>query len=366
MIILTEDKKNLLASQSHILATGGPGSGKTTIALMKAGKIVSDNFLKPAQCILFLSFARATVARVAEQAIGIIEKKDQDKIEINTYHGFAWKLIRSYGFLLSRKPIRLLPPSDAASRLSKIDSKNKLEIEKEKQRLFTEEGFLHFDLFASKSGEILSGSSKIRTIISDSYPIIILDEFQDTNTAEWAMIQLLGEKSTLIALADLEQRIYDFRGASPSRIKNFCEKYSPEIFDFGLENHRSPSTDIVTFGNDLLTGKNKGKQYNDVVIERYTFSRDHMPIKSRVISVMNQLKKQDKEDWTLQIQCYVHFGTLEGARWFAVTAYKTHDLRRTNEDKRKTVKMALLHPKGVEMSNSKVAEDVSVSCWSNS
>ena len=63
------------------------------------------------------------------------------------------------------------------------------------------------------------------------------------------------------------------------------------------------------------------------------------------------------------IQCCVHFGTLEDAQWFAITANKTHGLRRTNEDKRKAVKMALLHQKSrdEEMSDRTIAEVVGVS-----
>lgn len=95
MFELTDDRSSFLNCDGHALVLGGPGSGKTTIALMKAGKLVAENFLKRSQHVLFLSFARATVARVAEQAIGIIRHEDKDRIEINTYHGFFWKLIRS-------------------------------------------------------------------------------------------------------------------------------------------------------------------------------------------------------------------------------------------------------------------------------
>jgi len=49
--------------------------------------------------------------------------------------------------------------------------------------------------------------------MSISYPYIIVDEFQDTDQHEWKLVKLLGEKSNIIALADLEQRIYEFRGA---------------------------------------------------------------------------------------------------------------------------------------------------------
>ena len=62
------------------------------------------------------------------------------------------------------------------------------------------------------------------------------------------------------------------------------------------------------------------------------------------------------------IKCRVHFGTLEDAQWFAITANKTHGLRRTNDDKRKAVKMALRHHKSRDenMSDRAIAEAVGV------
>ena len=68
MVDLTETQKEILQAAGHQLVTGGPGSGKTTISILKAAKIAREE-LKPGQRILFLSFARATVSRVLE-AIG--------------------------------------------------------------------------------------------------------------------------------------------------------------------------------------------------------------------------------------------------------------------------------------------------------
>jgi DNA helicase-2/ATP-dependent DNA helicase PcrA len=108
------------------------------------------------------------------------------------------------------------------------------------------------------------------------------------------MIELLGKQSTLFALADLEQRIYEFRGADPKRIEIFCNSFSPKIFDFGTDNYRSTSTDIVKFGNDLLSGKQKGHQYNDVQVIRYPFRREgHFRLKSEVFKALNRIEKTD-------------------------------------------------------------------------
>ena len=115
---------------------------------------------------------------------------------------------------------------------------------------------IHFDLFAKKCCELLTKSNVLLKIFTYAYPIIILDEFQDTNDDEWNLIKILCKHSDLIALADPDQRIYDFRGADPARIQQFTETTSPEIFNFGIENNRSSGTDIVEYGNDILTGTN--------------------------------------------------------------------------------------------------------------
>ena len=297
---LSKNKQHFLEVEGHLLATGGPGSGKTTIALMKAQRHVIENRLRKGQRVLFLSFARATIARIAEQAIGIISKVHRERVEINTYHGFMWNLIRSYGFLLHSQNIQLLTPSNAASRLSSVAKASKAVKEQEKLRLLREEALLHFDLFASKAYELLSGCSKLRKIISSSYPFIILDEFQDTDAEQWSLIQLLGEDSVLLALADLDQRIYDFRGASPYRVKEFIDKFNPIRFDFDDENHRNGTTEIAVFGNDLLLGRHRGKQYNGVIVEQYPFSYNHIELKKRVISEKSRLQK-NAEKWTLAI-----------------------------------------------------------------
>lgn len=61
-----------------------------------------------------------------------------------------------------------------------------------------------------------------------------------------------------------------------------------------------------------------------------------------------------------KLDCEVRKGTLEDARWYSYAANQTHGLRRTNPDKQKAVKAALLHPNGVKMSDRQIAEHVGV------
>lgn len=272
MITLHEDSKRqaILNSKNHLLIMGGPGSGKTTIALFKAKQIVDLGILKDGQKVLFLSFARATISRVEEQAGNLISSRTKSQMEINTYHGFIWNIIKCHGYLLTKHPVKLLPPHETSKYLLGVE---KDQVKDSLSNLFYEKGLIYFDLFSQLCMQLLTQSCAIKSIISRMYPIIILDEFQDTNSDGGELIKLLGQECRLIALADPNQRIYDFRGADPKRITQLIEVFSPDLFDFGDENNRSNGTDIAQFGNDLLSNSNRGKRYQNVSIKTYAFRK---------------------------------------------------------------------------------------------
>ncbi|WP_225446301.1 UvrD-helicase domain-containing protein [Paenibacillus rhizovicinus] len=101
---------------------------------------------------------------------------------------FIWSLIRSHGYLINkRRIIKLLTPHEAASRLANFSGDR----EGEKKRLFEEEGILHFDLFAKYGTQLLTESQALSKVISNAYPVIILDEFQDTNLTNGSLSKQL-------------------------------------------------------------------------------------------------------------------------------------------------------------------------------
>jgi DNA helicase-2/ATP-dependent DNA helicase PcrA len=288
---LSEQQLGIMAAAGHLLVIGGPGSGKTTVSILKAAQIAKDELL-PGQKILFLSFARATISRVME---AIEEEQDiaraqKQRIDVDTYHAFFWRILKTHGYLLGLpRDISILIPAGEAIALSAIRSQFSVgrkstltEAEKEAQklqrkaaeaaerlRLALEEGRICFDLFARYVGSILHGSDRIRRIIATMYPVIILDEFQDTNHGQWHAVQALGQYSRLLALADPEQRIYDWIGADPERLNHFKAAFQPSEFDLQGANHRSAGTDIALLGNHVLTGRFKEGEYSGVDIEVY-------------------------------------------------------------------------------------------------
>lgn len=319
MVDLTEAQKEVLKADGHQLVVGGPGCGKTTVSILKAAKIAREK-LRPGQHILFLSFARATVSRVFE-AIDeerSVTKDEKKRIEVDTYHSFFWRILKAHGYLVGfpRRMTILTPPNEAIalsairsgfkapSKLSDEEKTQKAALEiAERARLATEEGKVCFDLFAERVAILLHGSAKVRDLVSTMYPYIILDEFQDTSAEQWRAVKAIGKSSTLVALADPEQRIFDFIGADPERLDHFKNEFKPSIHDLAGENHRSKGTDIALFGNHLLTGKFRQEPYHGIDYEGFV-SNPNQAFASLVTQVLKARKRlidAGRRDWSLAI-----------------------------------------------------------------
>lgn len=319
MVELTDAQKDVLQADGHQLVTGGPGSGKTTVSILKAAKIAREA-LRPEQHILFLSFARATVSRVLEaiDEESQITREERRQIEVDTYHSFFWRVLKTHGYLVGfpRRMTILTPPNEAIAlsavrsgykAASKLSDEEKAEKhareEAERIRLATEEGRICFDLFAERVATLLHGSQKVRALISTMCPFIILDEFQDTSAEQWRVVQALGLNSTLIALADPEQRIFDFIGADPERLDHFKAAFNPSVHDLAGDNHRSKGTDIAMFGNDILAGKFRQANYQGIGCELFESNPNqaYATLVTQVLQARGRLVASGKRDWSLAI-----------------------------------------------------------------
>lgn len=296
VLVLCDQRRRLLETGGSILVRGGAGSGKTTIALAKACADLVAGRLGNTGKALFLSFARATVARVAEQATATIPRDQLARIEINTYHGFAWTILKSHAYLLcARLGVSLLLPAQARGRLAGLGGEARATRQRE---LFDQEGLIAFDLFPTLLTELFARVPLLAQAYARAYPLIIVDEFQDTNTAEWQMVAQLGQHSRLIALGDPKQRIYDFKGADPRRFDEFIEAFRPTQFDFLSENRRSPGTQITDFADDMIDGVFNSSTYTGVSISRYG-GQSLRPLKQEILRAVGRLRRAD--DWSLAV-----------------------------------------------------------------
>jgi DNA helicase II / ATP-dependent DNA helicase PcrA len=260
-------RDSVLTCEGHALVTGGPGSGKTTIALRKAVKRIQQG-MAPGQSALFLSFSRAAVARILDAAKLEAKGAERDQLSIQTFHSFFWDILKAHAYLLGApRRLSILLPQDEKALSGGIDDEDDgwdaWLVERE--RLFREDGRIAFDLFAPNATRLLATSSHLLSSLARRHPIIIVDEAQDTGQFAWHCIELLAPHAQIICLADLEQQIFDYLpGVGPERIAAIRGALNPLEVDLGTQNHRSPDSEILTFANDILAGQARGAPYKGV------------------------------------------------------------------------------------------------------
>ena len=266
-------RASIVACKRHALVLGGPGSGKTTVALRKALARIRDG-LKPGQTVLFLSFSRAAVTRVLDAAKLEVPKKDLSLLSVQTFHAFFWSLLKTHGYLLGApRKLSILLPQDEKAVSGGLDEDDDgwNDWITERERLFREEGRVAFDLFAPNTAELLSRCAHLPPLVGAASPLIIVDEAQDTSTFSWRCVELLAPHAQILCLADLEQQIYDFLpGVGPERVAEIRKTLDPFEVDLGGDNGRSPDTEILVFANDILTARPRGAPYKGVQLIRYT------------------------------------------------------------------------------------------------
>lgn len=248
--VLGEQARETIEARPPMLILGGPGSGKTTLSILKTKRSIPS--LQPGQQVLFLSFSRAAVQQVLTRCKDALTPDERRRIDVKTYHAFAMEILLGHGRLLTGNPPRIYFPGPEKMARSRFDG----DWEEERHRLAETNGQYTFDLFAEYASSLLTRCTSVRDLISDRYPIVILDEFQDTDDAQWGLVQALAPACDLIALADPDQRIFDYDPrVDPERLNQFRSTFEPAEFDLGEENHRSPDAHVLNFADAVLRNR---------------------------------------------------------------------------------------------------------------
>ncbi len=249
-IEMDDKRRAILDSTGHLLIEGGPGCGKTTIALLKALNAIET--LDEGQRVLFLSFSRAAVRQITDRMQGLLTRSVRARLEVRTFHAFFLELVRSHGRLLVGHPCEFITPDRGREMHADFDG-DKEAWEAEYRRMAVEEGRYVFEMLAAGAAQLLEGSRAVRDLYSSTYPVVIVDEFQDTSTDQWQAVKALCRRSTVICLADPDQRIFGhLPGVDEERIDHAVAHLQPSCFDLSADNHRSPESGLLSYANAVL------------------------------------------------------------------------------------------------------------------
>ena len=113
-------------------------------------------------------------------------------------------------------------------------------------------GLYDFDDMIQEAVRVLKEDDGFRATLSERYQFIMLDEFQDTNPAQFMIIKQLTdyEKPLIMAVGDDDQAIYEFQGALSTNLTDFQKHYAAEVIPL-VENYRSTG-EILDFSRKII------------------------------------------------------------------------------------------------------------------
>ena len=212
----------VVKSDDKILVLGRSGTGKTTTALWSARTYLESSDEKPAPRVLFLTFSRTAVSQIMTRSPGVLAGF-ADRIEILTFHGLAYRLLKGFGRYAGY---------GAAAPPIQSETHNRL--------LGQDRSLLRYKDLIPGALAILEGSSRVRQLLASRWGLVICDEAQDTGTEQWQLLRMLASRKVLL-LGDPNQMIYTFiKGVSPERFREL-EDWADRLIQLDPRSHRDPS-----------------------------------------------------------------------------------------------------------------------------
>lgn len=250
------------------MVVAGPGTGKTRTAIEVARRKVSLLAEVARRHILFLSFSNAAIERLAATAGVQFSIEEKKRLRFMTYHSCAATVLRHYGRFVGLPPtIRVADKLE--ERLLCIEAGWTADDEASKKGLrevARTEGLLTFDMLIPLADKLLRSSAAIRAVVARHYPLIVVDEFQDTSEPQWRFLQALGCDSQVIAFGDPNQIIYaGMHAATERRMREFESWKRVAATPFSSANFRCADGGILGFADCLLNGKPFGRPKADNV-----------------------------------------------------------------------------------------------------
>lgn len=290
----SEQMKAVNHINGPMLVLAGAGSGKTKVLTNRIAGLI-ENGISPLN-ILAITFTNKAAKEMKERVIRLIGAEAYN-IQISTFHSLGLKILKeNYNLLGYERNFTIIDSDDVLTIIKKImkdlnmskdyynarEIKNKISSAKNEMMGLGEFSKVEFDhkvveVYRQYLKKLKNGNSvdfddllilpiklfkiypNILEQYQDRYKYILIDEYQDTNEAQYIFSKLLSAKyRNIFVVGDNDQAIYAFRGANYKNILNF-EKDYPEAKTILLEeNYRSTKT-ILDAANSVIKNNKERK-----------------------------------------------------------------------------------------------------------
>jgi DNA helicase II / ATP-dependent DNA helicase PcrA len=303
----SEQYRVVTEGDGHCLVLAGAGSGKTRTITYRVAYLL-DKGVAPNE-ILLVTFTNKA-AREMVKRVGALTEIDKKLPWAGTFHHICYRLMKKYGTLLgyknnftildsgdSKDLIKLCVKEESVPQTAKkFPSANVLlslisysrnamstieDIIEEKHpqwldfkdditriaiayaRRKKEANAMDFDDLLVNVCLLLAKSEKVRTLLSQQFKYVLVDEYQDTNKIQASIVRYFASAhKNLLVVGDDAQSIYSFRAAEIKNILDFTKMFDDAKI-FKLETNYRSTPEILNVANDVIS--NNKKQYEKVL-----------------------------------------------------------------------------------------------------
>lgn len=294
-----QQRQGVLTTEGPVLLLAGAGSGKTRVLTHRVAYLIEEKNVNPYN-ILAITFTNKAAAEMRERVdrlVGI----DANGAMIMTFHAACIRILRRYierigymnGFTIydtddqktimrqvlkkldldpkmykdksvlsqiSHAKDELISPDEFELAAGSDYHKRKIaEAYREYQKQLKSNNALDFDDIICKTVELFGSCPEVLDYYSERFRYIMVDEYQDTNTAQFKLISLLASRfRNLCVVGDDDQSIYKFRGANVKNILNF-ESVFPEAVVIKLEQNYRSTQNILDAANAVIKNNSERK-----------------------------------------------------------------------------------------------------------
>ena len=291
-------KEAVLTTEGPLLILAGAGSGKTRVITNRVAYLIGQKGVSPYE-ILAITFTNKAAAEMKERILDQIGEEGAGAW-ISTFHSACLRILRMYGYLIGYDDnLTIYDRDDSISVIKRICKDLDIDTKRFKEKSFlgsisackdelisaNSYESMASDLYEKKTAQVYTAYEKelkknnavdfddliVKTVdlfkkepeillrFQERFRYISVDEYQDTNTAQFELIRLLaGKYKNICVVGDDDQSIYKFRGANISNILNF-EKYFPGAKVIRLEQNYRSTKNILAAANGVIAN-NKGRK----------------------------------------------------------------------------------------------------------
>ncbi len=286
-----QQKKAVFTTKGPVLVLAGAGSGKTRALIHRIAYLMEDG-VRPynIMAITFTNKAAGEMRERVDQLIG----HGSEQIWVTTFHSTCVRILRRYidrlgfdnnftiydtddskgvmkeickklqidtkmlkertilGAISSAKDELISPVEYEIQNMGDYNGSRIAKAYKEYQAVLRKNNALDFDDLIVKTVELFKNCPEVLDSYQDRFRYIMVDEYQDTNTAQFELVRLLAAKyRNLCVVGDDDQSIYKFRGANIRNILDF-EKVYPEACVVKLEQNYRSTQNVLDAANAVI------------------------------------------------------------------------------------------------------------------